>query len=86
MRFHPRFDLIILCSAPAGVILERLAARTTNRYGKIPGELRRILDDVQAVEPRLRRVADHEVLTTMPLHDVVATVLRLAGHAAPPAS
>jgi hypothetical protein len=86
VRFHPRFDLIILLSAPAGVILGRLAARTTNRYGKTPGELRRILHDVQVVEPRLRRVADHEVLTTMPLPDVVATVLRLAGHAALPAS
>jgi shikimate kinase len=78
VRFQPRFDLIIMLSAPAGVIVERLAARTTNHYGKAPGELRRILDDLQAVEPRLRRVADHEIVTTMPLHDVVTTVLRLA--------
>jgi uridine kinase len=78
-RFRPRFDLVILLSAPAGVILRRLAARTTNHYGKGPGEARRVLDDLQAVEPRLRQVADHEIVTTMPLNDVVATVLRLAG-------
>lgn len=85
VRFHLRFDLIILFSAPTWVILERLAARTTNRYGKTPGELRHVLDDVRVLEPRLRRVADHEVLTTMPPHDVVAAVLRLAGHATLPA-
>jgi hypothetical protein len=78
-RFAPRFDLVILLSAPAPVILGRLAARTASRYGKEPGEVRRVLDDLQAIEPRLRRVADHEIVTTMPLHDVVATVLRLAG-------
>ena len=79
VRFQPRFDLILLLSAPARVIIERLAARTTNPYGKAPGELRHVLDDLQAVEPRLRRVADHEIVTTMPLHDVVTTVVRLTG-------
>jgi hypothetical protein len=78
-RFRRRFDLVILLSAPAGVIAGRLAARTANSYGKGPGELRRVLDDLQAVEPLLRRVADHEIVTTMPLHEVVATVLGLAG-------
>lgn len=83
VRFHPRFDLIILFSAPVEVIRERLCARTTNRYGKAPDELVRVLADVRLVEPRLRRVADHEITTTMPLRDVVATVLRLAGRTAP---
>jgi dephospho-CoA kinase len=81
--FLPRFDLIILLSAPTEVILERLAARTTNCYGKAAGELGRILDDIQHVEPRLRRVAAHEVTTTMPLREVVATILRLTSQAAP---
>jgi len=79
VRFHPQFDVIILLSAPAEIILDRLSARTGNQYGKAPGELRRILEDVQAVEPRLRLVADHEITTTMPLQDVVMTVLHLAG-------
>jgi hypothetical protein len=37
-------------------------------------------DQVQfhaTVEPLLRRVADHEVRTTIPLNEVVRTVLRL---------
>jgi shikimate kinase len=78
VRFHPRFDLIILLSAPVEVLAERLASRTTNSFGRAPGELKRILDDVQAVEPLLRKAAAHEIRTTMPLGDVVAAVLRLA--------
>jgi dephospho-CoA kinase len=76
-RFHSEFDHVILLSAPADVLLDRLANRTGNSYGKAPGELRRILDDLATIEPLLRRAADHEVRTTMPLSDVVATVLRL---------
>jgi dephospho-CoA kinase len=79
VRFHPRFDVIILLSAPAEVLAERLASRTGNPYGKTPGELRRVFDDLRTVEPRLRKAADHEISTTMPLEDVVAAVLRLTG-------
>jgi adenylate kinase family enzyme len=79
VRFHPRFDLIILLSAPAEVLVERIADRTTNGYGRAPGELGRILADLRAVEPRLRAAADHEIRTTMPLGEVVTTVLGLAG-------
>ena len=32
---------------------------------------------VEAVEPLLRRAADHDVRTTAPLDEVVATILRL---------
>ena len=79
VRFHPRFDVIILLSAPAEVLIERLAARTSNPYGTTPGELRRVLDDLAAVEPRLRAAASHEIQTTVPVDQVVAEVLRLAG-------
>jgi hypothetical protein len=78
-RFHPRFDLIILLSAPVEVLTGRLASRTTNCFGRAPGELDRILDDLQVIEPLLRQVATHEIRTTMPLDDVVAAVLQLAG-------
>ena len=76
--FHSRFDSIVLLSAPLDVMLERLATRTDNSYGKAPGELRRFLDDVETVEPLLRRVASHEIRTDVPLDDVVADVLRVA--------
>lgn len=78
-RFRPRFDLVILLSAPAQVMAERLAARTGNPYGKAPGDLDRILADLATVEPLLRKAADHEIRTTIPLAGVVARVLSLAG-------
>ena len=76
-KFHARFDHIVLLSAPVETMLERLATRAGNPYGRQPDELRRVLDDLETVEPLLRRVADHEVRTTAPLDEVVATVLRL---------
>jgi len=74
---HPQFDHIVMLSAPLETLIERFATRTTNSYGRAPEELRRFLDDVKTVEPLLRRVASHEVRTTVPLNDVVTTLLRL---------
>ena len=79
VRFHRQFDQIILLSAPPQTLVERLASRTTNSFGKAPDELRRVLDDVETIEPLLRRVADHEIQTTMPLNEVVTRILRLVG-------
>jgi shikimate kinase len=79
VRFHSRFDLIILLSAPAQTMIDRLAARTGNPYGTAPGDMDRILADLAGVEPLLRTAADHEIRTTIPLADVVAKVLCLAG-------
>jgi dephospho-CoA kinase len=76
-QFHPRFDHIVLLSAPVETLLERVATRTGNPYGKSPDELSRILDDLENVEPLLRRVADHEIRTTVPLDEIVEDVLRL---------
>jgi dephospho-CoA kinase len=77
VRFHPQFDQIILLSAPAETLIERLGVRTANTYGKTPAERSRVLEDLATVEPLLRRVAHNEVRTTMPLDEVVATILRL---------
>jgi dephospho-CoA kinase len=77
VAFHPRFDQIILLSAPIETVLERLATRSTNPFGKATVERQRVLDDTAAVEPLLRGVADHEVVTTAPLDEVVTTILRL---------
>ena len=79
VKFHPQFDHIILLSAPLPVLVERLATRTSNSYGKAPGELDRVLNDLSTIEPLLCQVADHEIRTTMPLNDVVTTILRLVG-------
>jgi len=77
VSFHTQFDHIVLLSAPLETLVERLATRATNSYGKAPEELRRFHDDVENVEPLLRQVAHHEVRTTVPLDEVVASVLRL---------
>ncbi len=76
-KFYPQFDHIILLSAPAPVLAERLSTRTNNLYGKQPEELARILSLKQLVEPLLRAAAGHEIDTTAPLDQLVATVLRL---------
>jgi shikimate kinase len=77
--FYPWFDYVILLTAPAGVIVARLTTRTNNPYGKRPEDVARTLALLQTIEPMLRRGADHEIDTSVPLDEVVATVLRLVG-------
>ncbi len=77
-KFLPQFDHVILLSAPADVIVERLRTRTNNPYGKRPGEIERVLDLVKTIEPLLRKAADHEIDTSVSLDEVAATVLDLA--------
>jgi shikimate kinase len=81
-KFLVRFDHVVLLSAPAELIVERLAKRTTNRYGKRPAEVARVLDLIASVEPLLRRIASHEIDTSLPLDDVVAKVIQIAGQIA----
>jgi dephospho-CoA kinase len=77
VRFYAQFDHIVLLSAPAQLIVERLATRTNNPYGKKPDEVARTLRLQQTVDPLLRRSASLEVDTTAPLDRVVATILDL---------
>jgi dephospho-CoA kinase len=76
-RFYPQFDHVVLLSAPAAVIRERLATRTNNRFGKSSEELAQVLEDQRSVEPLLRRNATLELDTSAPLEDVLAAILRL---------
>jgi shikimate kinase len=73
--FYPQFDHIVLLSAPVELIVERLLTRTTNPYGKRPEELAQVLRYLEMVEPLLRRGATLEVDTSVPLNQVVRTVL-----------
>ncbi len=77
--FYPRFDHVILLSAPTHVIVERLVTRTTNPYGKRPEDVARTLSLIQTIEPLLRRGAGYEIDTSVPLEQVVAAVLRHVG-------
>lgn len=74
-RFYPRFDHIVLLSAPAAVLVERLTTRTNNQYGKDPAEITETLEYIETVEPLLRTAATLEVVTTVPIARVADTVL-----------
>jgi hypothetical protein len=73
--FYPRFDHIVLLSAPAAVLVDRLTTRTTNPYGKRPAELAETLEYLATVEPLLRSAATLEVVTTVPTAQVADIVL-----------
>lgn len=79
-KFYAQFEHIVLLSAPIRLIIERLATRTNNPYGKHPDELARVLRHLHTVEPLLRRGASLEVDTSVPADQVVETVL---GHVRP---
>lgn len=74
-RFYDRFDLVILLTAPVEVILQRLEDRDTNSFGKSEEEKHRILADIEAVEPLLKRGADITIHTDRPLALVVEVIL-----------
>ncbi len=77
-KFYPRFDAVVLLSAPADVIVERVATRVTNDFGKNDAERARILADLAAVEPLLRRGATAEIDTRAPIVEVVDALERIA--------
>lgn len=83
VKFYDRFDAVVLLSAPAGVILDRIARRTTNSYGKSPVERAMILDDLARVEPLLRGSCTHELDASRPLADVVADLIAIASSVGP---
>lgn len=82
-RFYDRFDAVVLLSAPADVILDRISRRTTNPYGKTPVERAMILDDLASVEPLLRATCTHELDASRPLDEVVAHLVAIASLPAP---
>jgi shikimate kinase len=77
-QFYARFAAVVLLAAPAPVLIERLATRTNNQYGKRPEELAEVLGYLESVEPLLRRGATHELDAAAPLDQVLAAVLRVA--------
>jgi hypothetical protein len=76
-KFYPQFDHIALLSAPPDILLARIAARTSNPYGKHPAEWAQILQDLGEVEPLLRATATIEIDATAPLSQVVRNLENL---------
>ena len=76
-KFYDRFDAIVLLSAPAEVILDRIGSRTTNEYGKRPDERGLILSHLAWVEPRLRATCTHEIDASRSLAEVVGELIAI---------
>lgn len=76
--FYPRFDEVVLLSAPVAVLLARIDARDDNPYGKLPAERDLIRRHVAEVEPLLRATATVEIDASAPIGDVVRQLEALA--------
>jgi hypothetical protein len=74
---YDRFDAVVLLSAPVDVILDRVASRT-NPFGRTTQDRTKIAHDLAAFEPLLRAGADHEILTTAPISEVVVALEQIA--------
>jgi len=79
-RYYPHFDAIVLLSAPAEVLLERIDGRTTNDYGKTAEERDLILGHLQEIEPLLRATCTHEIDATQSIDAVVAELIAIGSH------
>lgn len=76
-RFYSRFDAVVLLSAPAEVLLERIENRISNDYGKSPEQRELVLQHLAEVEPLLRRTCTHEIDAAQPLASVVDQLAKL---------
>ena len=79
VRFYDRFAAVVLLSVPEDVLLDRLARRTTNDFGKSAADRARILADLRAVEPLLRNGATAEIDGRRPVAEVADELEALAG-------
>jgi dephospho-CoA kinase len=82
-RFYPRFDAVVLLSAPAEVLLRRLERRTSNDYGKSAEQRELVLRHLAEVEPLLRATCTHELDASQPLEHVVAELVAIGADVAP---
>ena len=76
--FYPRFDAVVLLSAPVDTLLARVITRTTNPYGKGRSERDEIMGNTAAVEPLLRAGATAEIDTRLPPDAVADELERIA--------
>ena len=76
-QFYPRFDAVVLLSAPADALLRRIATRTTNDYGKRGEDRELIVRHLAEVEPLLRATCTHEIDATQPVDLVVEQLVAI---------
>ncbi len=73
-RFYDRFEHVVLLSAPLDVLLQRLARRTTNPYGRTPAQRAEVARYLVTVEPLLRAGATLELDGRRSPDELVAAV------------
>ncbi|WP_454854011.1 AAA family ATPase [Promicromonospora soli] len=73
-RFYDRFEHVVLLSAPIEVLIERVATRTNNPYGRSADQQAEIREYVVEVEPLLRRGADVELDGRRPIAELADVV------------
>jgi dephospho-CoA kinase len=76
--FYGRFSAVVLLSAPVAVILERVASRRTNDFGKTEVERELILNDIRAIEPLLRAGATAEIDARRPVDEIADALESIA--------
>jgi predicted kinase len=76
--FYGEFDAVVLLSCPESVMLQRLAERSTNPYGKSDAERQLILEQLLTIEPLLRRRATLELDTQSSVEHVADVIVGLA--------
>jgi L-lactate dehydrogenase len=72
VRFYPRFDHVVLLSAPLKVLMQRLRTRTNNPYGRSAEDAAEVAGYVETAEPLLRRGATVELDGQRPLAELCA--------------
>jgi len=77
-KFYQRLDAVVLLSAPLEVILERVATRITNPYGKTTEQRAEIVHYLATVEPLLRASATAEIDARRPINEVADELDRVA--------
>jgi shikimate kinase len=75
-RLFHLIDQIVLLSAPAVTVMERLAARPGGDYGSDEEDRRKVRELISTIEPRLRELASHEIDTRGSTAATVDAVLR----------
>lgn len=76
-RFYDRFDQVVLLSAPLSVLLDRVASRSNNSYGKTAAQQAEIERYLEEVEPLLRGGATVELDGRRPIEELADSVERL---------
>lgn len=78
-KFSHLFDHTILFSAPLEVILERVAKRTSNPYGKSDEERAEIRWNFEHIQPLLKQSADFEIdAAAMSVSEITGFLIELA--------